>query len=719
MIFAVIFAFVAVLIDYARIAALQNQAEQISNAAVRSVMSAYDPNLAEKYGLFAYGGTNESYILSKVLQEQSNLSSRSDDLPILRAKVASSSLELSRPVGLYPIFIQQVREQMKYKAPINLTLEIVNKFKPMSNVMKEASSTVNVMGKLQKLYDKREAKLDEVLANQRQAMVSAKNASGWNAVHGERNPSNSGLGLSVQTAADAAAHYDEYCTKISEDGGKLPKDQIYQAEIQSYRQSVSQTFSSLASDLVRAQGAHPQHVMVAESSLKDAKILNEQMKQVIEESKNRAVDAKYNQVGAEGEDEAGGSTEISKIRNMTDALVIPDTLWKQIEDHLTEQKVSFNRLQHSLLQTRSKETTLLNPGNSSADIQSTISLAASEADNYLHTFFDSGAQNLIQQEEQSLKSYRAYDDARKKTEQEAKVKLGNALSIVKGLSNASNSFKEKQGEFNTLDSYYLNNKKLNANGGSDSLSEAAIGPQEHDPYQSVSESMSGMDQLYDSFSSLIQGMSDRAFQTEYAAEYFNPFDITRLKEFAKGGSIRTIGNEFGPKQQELEYVLYGFQNPTGNIAAAYGEIFAARLAVRTMEGLIKNTSAGNPLLILAMALLYGIEHALLDMIRLCEKGSIQLSDYLKVELSYRDFLRTFMLMQGGSESRISRMLALIRMNTGVNPDEQPSYISGEVSLAMPVWFLPGIAKLMQSSGVLSGIVEGNKYYAVKQADYSY
>lgn len=49
--------FVAIFIDYARIAAFRVQTERMTHAAMRSVMSAYDTSLRE-YGLFAYGDSS-------------------------------------------------------------------------------------------------------------------------------------------------------------------------------------------------------------------------------------------------------------------------------------------------------------------------------------------------------------------------------------------------------------------------------------------------------------------------------------------------------------------------------------------------------------------------------------------------------------------------------------------------------------------------------------
>ncbi|MNK25430.1 hypothetical protein D3C87_437550 [compost metagenome] len=717
-IFAFVFAFVSIFIDYSRMSALQAQSEQISHAAVRSVLSAYDPDLLDRYGLFAYGGTDENYIMSKVLQDEFDLLSRSDDLSIMKAKLDSSSVQLERPLGSHPVFTQQIREQMKYKAPIDFTIEVVNKFKPMSSVMKEASNTVDVMGKLQKLYDEREDKLNQLIDNQRKSAAAVQELSSYITSRGISWVSDEPLNGSISTTRDAAAQFEDYKSKIEEDSRRKPVDRMYDTQISNYTNGISQVFNYVTRGQRNAAEKHQILLPAAKELAEQARLINDQMKQVIIDSENRSANNGYDQVGSgvSGGDQAG-SEEIKKIREQSRKLLLPENLLTQMETNIEDQRVSFTRLNGQVSGLLTQEGSLLSISGSSGPIKNTIVSTGQEADNYLRKFVDSGG--ALNQESKQLESYRSYDEARKKTEQEAKGKLEEAGNILKQLSGLKDKMDAKQEEFNTLEGYFNENVNLNAKGSSGSASQASSGS---DPYASGQQSMDNMDSLYGSMSSLLSGMTDNCYQTEYAADYFEHFDVTKLKSIVKGGgsgSLNGLVDQFGPEQQEMEYILYGFHNPGGNIAAVYGEIFASRLAVRTMEGFIKNSSAGNPLLILALALLYGIEHAIQDMVTLCEKGSIPLSDYFKVELTYRDYLRIFMLLHGQSDGRLSRMLALIRLNTGINPDQRNTYITSEVTIAMPLWFLPGVAKALNASGVLEGRVEGNRYYAVKKADYSY
>ncbi|MOA25404.1 hypothetical protein D3C78_1461270 [compost metagenome] len=78
-----------------------------------------------------------------------------------------------------------------------------------------------------------------------------------------------------------------------------------------------------------------------------------------------------------------------------------------------------------------------------------------------------------------------------------------------------------------------------------------------------------------------------------------------------------------------------------------------------------------------------------------------------------------MMLHGGGNIQLSRMLALIRLNTGINPDERSTYVSSNIKLGMRLWFLPGVVKLLDYSAGYSGEVQGSTYMRAVQADFSY
>lgn len=724
-VFAAIFAFVAIFIDFARMFALQAETEALAHAAARSVMSSYDRELAERYGLFALGETDSNYIMSKVLQDSLQFAGRSGGLPLLGAKLESSAIEQLRPLGSYAAFERQIQEQMKYRAPIDLTVEILNRFKPMAQVMKEASNTVDLLGKLQKLYDKREAKLDELLEMQRQA---ARAAEGF----GELLPRGSALAIDdeplggkISSVLDFTAQYDDYKEKVELDKKPGPGNPKYRWKIEIYRSETSKVYKQLDKIRAKAEEKHENLLLQAKALLTEARQINEQMKQTIEEAGQRAAQKGYNEVAAgpstRDDGQVSGMEQIAAIREQSGSLVLSEELFTDLESDTDDQAAAFQQLNEEITSLCTLQSGVLSAVTSSRKLQTAVRRVGWKADKYMRSYVDRGAANVLEANMQLLESHRGSDKERKSAEKTARAKLKEATGLLARIKQFGNKLKAQQERFNQLKADYEANRDMNrAASGGDEAAGAAI---DNDPYRAGGSAMADMDGLFGGLSGLLGGMTDNAFQTEYIASYFRCLDLSALNELLQGSSGMdkpgTLGDQFAPDRQEAEYILYGFHNPVGNIAAAYGEIFAMRLAIRTMEGFIKNASKGHPLLVLAAALLYGAEHALSDMLALTREGKIQLSEYIKVDLTYRDHLRIFLLLHGRSENRLSRMLAVIRMNTGIDTGERATYTSGRVSVSMSLWFLPGVARALGVAGVLKGNVEGSRYYAEKQADFSY
>lgn len=730
MVFAVVFAFVAIFIDFARMSALQTKTELLVRSASRSVLSAYDPILLEQYGLFAFGETDENYIMSKVLNDQLNYMQRSDSFPIVDLRLDESTVELERQLGKYEVFEQQIREQMKYRAPIDFSIDIINRFKPMSEAMKEASNTVDLLGKLQKLYDRREAKLDELLNGQASAAQSAAQLA---ALIPRSGSGSSGGHSGFSTAEQLVSGYSNYVSMIEaerarreaaehsgeEQDEEEDEDDSYALEISRYQQSASLFFSEIRERNNAAKQLHNFVLPEAKELLQEIRNLNTEMLLLIEEAEQRPEQEAYDKVGSGESIPVSGKDEIAPLRAQSRKLLLPDSLLNDISTGIevqTERIISFSGIASTFL---SMEGSVLSASASESSLHSAVTDARKEADKYLTEFADGGSGNRLQQIKAIIEEYRGSDKERKETEKKAEGKLDEAKGLLGRIEGLKGNSKQDQEQFDLLESFYKANKDMNQTEDSESGGKNRI---ESDPYEAGEKAMGGMDSFYGGIAALMDSMSDTLFQAEYISGYFNHFDLKELQgtlgssegeSGASGGMDLSVGN------QEIEYILYGIHSPQGNIAAAYGEIFAMRLAIRTMEGLLKNSKNGNPLLIVAGALLYGVQHAIKDMISLTKDGYLELSDYLKVKLTYRDHLRIFLMLHGPSKSRLSRILAVIRLNTGVPVDERKTYVSTKLTTAIPLWFLPGIASLMGNTGMLEGKVEGTRYYAEKQADFSY
>mgnify|MGYP000852586152 CR=1 FL=1 len=166
-----VFMFTAVFIDYARIAAMQVQAERLTHAILRSVMSAYEPEFQSGYGLFAFGESDPSKLLDISIAENLGYTDVENSFNLIPLQIDEPSITMSRPLGQYSVFTQQVQEEMKYKAPIDFTVEVVEKLRGMSAIMKETTQTVDVLNQVRAPYERREKAIDDLIALQKKTSL--------------------------------------------------------------------------------------------------------------------------------------------------------------------------------------------------------------------------------------------------------------------------------------------------------------------------------------------------------------------------------------------------------------------------------------------------------------------------------------------------------------------------------------------------------------------
>ncbi|PRA09682.1 hypothetical protein CQ043_00805 [Paenibacillus sp. MYb63] len=712
LILAGVYMFVAIFIDYARIAAFKVQTERMTHAAMRSVMSAYDTSLRE-YGLFGYGDSSGDAIMAKVLNDSVKPSSVKDGFPILDIQWDTTSLSMERELGRYDIFNRQIQEDMKYRAPVDFTLEVINRFKPISDEMKEAAHTVDLLKKLQKLYDKREELLDEAIANQTESAEKLKNLPKLimdppsQAIYEEM------LEETPETATEAAARYADYLNKKQADEGLPFREQQYILELARYRTGVGNVVTGISMIIQPALQAHQTKLEEAQSKIEEARKINEEMKRVIAEGENRSQNASYDNVGnsdlpGTSPASTGSGSEAKSTRSLASELVRADSLFDQLKARVVSQNSDFSNVRRDNMELNNQLRSVT--GMSGVPIKPAVRQASQVTERYMDTYVRSGPANLILQSKQQLESGRGSDAQRKENDKESKGKLKEVKRILSQIQNGSSGSMDA---FKQLEEYYNANIAFNEASREEAKKAEIAG----DPYDSGGDAMKGMDSLFGGMSGLLDSLGDELFQNEYALAYFNSMDFGQLFTWTEGGG--DAGDVFKLENQELEYIVYGFHNPSGNIAAAYAEIFGMRLAIRTAEGLIEHSKLGNPLLVLSAAILYGITNAIADMVKLAKEGSVELSKYIKVKLTYRDHLRLFLLMHSNNERKMSRMLALIRLNTGVNPDEKQTYASGNMRSSIKLWFLPGVVRSIGTVMGSADQVEDGRFFIERKADYSY
>lgn len=165
----------ALLIDYSRIAAFQYKLDSLAGSSVRSVLAAYDEPLYERYGLFGRGGTDAAQLAAEALDVSDARGGLSDLLPSekdgLSRRIDLLQLELGEPsaqpalmLGEWPVLRRQIEQEMKIKGPIDLTLELIDKLRPVGGSMKQAAQEIGTLQQSEKVFDKRQSALAEMLS---------------------------------------------------------------------------------------------------------------------------------------------------------------------------------------------------------------------------------------------------------------------------------------------------------------------------------------------------------------------------------------------------------------------------------------------------------------------------------------------------------------------------------------------------------------------------
>ncbi|MCM3292590.1 acyl-CoA cholesterol acyltransferase [Paenibacillus sp. MER 180] len=721
---AAIFLFTSVLIDYARIAAAEWRAEVLAQTGIRSVMSAYEPALQQRYQLFAYGKSDPAFIMDEVMRDQAELKA-TGVFPWVPVLLDSHTTSITRELGRYDELERQILEEMKYKAPVQFAFDLSSKLKPMSKVMKEAAQTTELLSKLQKLVDKRDKEIASALKLQKslrnyaaRSDLSSRIATGESDIMRD-----SSLG-SIGSAADVGAQYADYVHKIRLDSNRgKDEDKQYENETDDYESDswdISRRLTSTTSSLL---DQHRIGLNTALSHIEKARQYNEDMKRVIQEVRASSNYNGYDRVGQSSEQSEGTMDEsdqmsdsIKRINEAADDLVLPDDFLTEWKQEMEEQHRSMEQVNDAVNRFQSMVSQIVGRSISAYNLKTSILSLWRQWEQYAKDYI--GSSNVIDAREQRFEQGRSTEKERKQKEKEANRKLGKAADLLSSLKKLNDQLKEHEQLFQEV------KEKANAIAAfneHESSEESAVDQERDDAVEEGKESMDAVTSIYDSIANGFSMLRDRLYRDEYAFLYFNTYDPTKLKSILTSEqSAEELIKSLSIHNQEVEYLLYGLHNPAGNVAAALGEIFAMRLAIRTMEGFIECANLRHPLLILVAAIIYGIEQAVQDLILLATQDKVPISKYLpSVTLSYSDHLRLFMLVHGSREGMLKRMLALIHQNTGIDPTTRGTYGETELRISTPLWFLPGVMKWIGQTGILGGEVENGRYNATKTSVFSY
>lgn len=710
--------FFGTFIDYARIMSTALMAEDATRTGVRSALSAYDSWLYERYGLFGRGGTDGEAIFKDIVEGNVDQEESGNGFDIVRMHVEEATLHTSAVLGDHDVFGRQVLEEMKYKAPVDITLEVVSKLVPLAGSLKQSGQAIDTLSELRRLYEKREALLEDTLLLQEQAAEFVKADESLTLVPAGTEALRAG-GKSG-TASSLLERFGAYAEQLSLDAEA--EEPAYREETSAYEEEVFSLSQGLRSASSRLERKHAEKLSEARRKLEQAEAVNEQMKQVARRS-----EASSGYDGVQGKKVAGtdndpvsvpSGSDIEEIRMSGEQLLRSDDWWTSYRNELNDQGISGTSIVSEIEQLLSglsramaapQAPSALQPLTQGvADIQRTVQ-------HYETQFI--GRASLLSNRRAELANA---DFKKQLREQEAKTATAwqNAGRLLNGLA-GMRDLPEHRELFQSVEHRYEENLLFNQKNG-DSERDSDAWKQARDADEGARQASVQMEGMFAGMSDMLEGSRNMFYYGEYAAGRFSHFAPQQLLDLLQHGDMEGVAEAASFHNQEMEYWLYGFHDPMGNLLAAYGELFGARLAIRTMEGLIASRSLGHPLLILSAAILYGVEKAAEDMLEFARKGSAPLSKYAKVELSYLDYLRLFALLHGGQEDdRLARMIAVIEQNSDLVLSQVPTGVTGETTVSIKLWFLSGATKVIGKLGLLKGRVTNGRYRSAEMAGWSY
>jgi hypothetical protein len=726
------------LIDFARIAAFRKQAELAVKSGVRSTLSSYDPIIYARYGLFIRGGETANQLFRETL-EGNAAPPGEGALPFLDTRWEDADITESRPLASHDVFRRQILEEMKYKAPIDLTLEMGARFRGVSGAMKEATATVNLLERIRKAYDQREMALDEVLNNQSRYGESIHQLLLAEVPYPSANLNTSASAGEVRHIADVTVQYEDYVRKRQEDEarqeakrryeerkrklqeektdsstfdienelGEEPEGPRYAVITSQYERGTASLSVNLNTKSAAIRSKSEEGREQANASWYTAKAANDEMRAILVQAQSTAPTSTVEETTQS--DTVIGTDNIQsleQLRKTAEELILTDRFFEEYEAEIGLQYSQGLQLANEATIFASLASSVPGSTGRGPNLQSSATRLQDSYSEYIQAYEPEGV--ICSARASGLQAHRSHDNERKQEEQKAKVEWSGVTHFLGSLTGTSGT-SEEQAVFSKVNELYKANKEWNS-----ATEEPFEGTKQSDPFSGRDGAMAASSSLMNLLEGSLLGTRDQLYFSEYTNARFSHYDPAFVKQMLQGGEA-----PLNIDKQETEYILYGLNNPSANIAAAYSEIFALRLAIRTMEGLITCRSTGHPLLVLAAALVYGIRNALLDLRSLVDKGTIQLSKYIKVDTNYADYLRLFMLSHGGSANALARTIAIMEHASGVSFDGAYTYSSGEGTASVKLWFFPGLLKVMGRYGDLGGTVKGSRYEATYTADSSY
>lgn len=723
--------FFMVLIDYARILLFQRTAESALRLSAQSVISAYDRELYSKYGLFARGGSDGERLFRQAMElnllNSQAIFSTQQGSDFAQSKLDHMELFEGEYLGMHTIFERQVLEEVKYKAPIDFTLELLEQWLPLKEAVTKAESLITIINELEMLFADRERNLEEVLRLQKKLGGLLGSSSFYKVVTTSASSTLSGYPSYLSWLRDSASlaqQIEQVYQQLSQSELSKAEKLLYETKLRELERQRDKYSVQINSYIETASNVTASIHTSRTKLLSESQQLAEQIFDLLQEARalDQTISIKYElYLTSDAGQQAGNASELESELNklkFDDSIIRGDDYFKRYSDAIQQQQTSMSEMlaEGSKLAEQLQSLVnqpILSAHTSTERLSSTNQLATNldaAAKQYVH-HYDSPA-SLLTQWEREMKGSRELRTELAQYEGQFQEAVGEFDKLAE-LFQAKAALQHAQAEYDAVQRSYQENYDRNA---------YVVSSNEDVPLHLEGSGSRQAMHAISKLASILKAMENGAASIRDHV-YLNEYIIGRFSSFPMGdlASQGKISAElFDISEQEVEYILYGVHKPLANVLLAYGEVFAVRMAIRTIEGFIANRGLTQPLLILGAAVVHGVRQAVADMRELLQDGKTELSRYVPGEISYEQYLRLFLLLRIGSKKvKLSRIIALIEHDVGVSLLAVPTSVTVQAELSMKLWALPGVAALAGAMGPVDSEVNGNTYKRTELVTASY
>ncbi|MFD2612172.1 hypothetical protein [Paenibacillus gansuensis] len=674
-----------VFIDYVRILVAGRQAEHALKASVQSVLAAYDPSL-QSYGLYGVSLSEEE--MTTLAREVSTRNLPSSDKASFSFTDTKANEQGIRVHGVHSlanaqVMEQEILEEMKYKAPVEFTLRLIEMFSNIRTETLQTNTFASNADELDKLIRLRDDHLKQAYHR-------------WS----EWEQANVIAGNDRQVLFHQLSQTENEIGQASS-AGPLVGSKRNQEEEEARKQRLAQLRSSIDSIWSRLQVTSDRQIEADSSFFKEITRQLELAQQADSKVLQFLERLKTQQQAQSTSGQAAGST--SPL------------------DAVFQQKWTLEEAYYASFKGQAGSVSSVNAGYheqirqraSSGSDHSAHMLTISELFANRHRLEQP---RIASAEEDRLKR----EEAKRQTQQEMDLAKQQMMATGCDLSDI-----ELYGKLEGPEGAAASFRKGLAAGIAEtgatgsSIESAAGNPLDVPPETSGKASVSSLASLF----SEIEKIRNDIYVNEYVLSNMNyrtiEFDSKKLPK----PEALSRPAEHPLRKQEAEYILYGSPSCHLNLTLAYAEMYTTRLAIRTIEALLTPKSAAaavTPWVMFLTAVAEGASKARVDMSRLTAGEQVELmARWPNVTLNYKDYIRLFYFLHPNYAGRLSRIQALLQVNTGTVLHNTAYYVRGELPVSVKLWFVPGLIKLLEWGNALDGTVRGSRYEWVARTAHSY